>query len=73
MMWSLFSIYIVLTGFVGQRAHEHWVVALWMKYLITVLEDVVDISNTYLPITAAISLFMDASDQVPLILPKKQK
>jgi len=43
-----------------------------MKYVVTVLEDVAGISSTYLPIKAAISLLMDACDQVPLMLPKMQ-
>jgi len=43
-----------------------------MKYVVTVPEDVAEISCTYLPRKAAISLFMDAWDQAPLILPKMQ-
>jgi len=41
-----------------------------MKYVVTVTEDVVGKSHAYLPIEAAISLFMDASDKALLILPK---
>jgi hypothetical protein len=44
-----------------------------MKYVITVPEDVVGTSHTYLPIKAAISIFMDACDEVPLIFPKMQE
>ena len=40
--------------------------------VVTVLENVVGISHTYLPIQIAISFFMDACDQAPLILPKMQ-
>ena len=43
-----------------------------MRYVDTVLEDVAGISHTYLAIKAAISLFMEACDQAPLILPKMQ-
>jgi len=43
-----------------------------MTYVVTVPEDVAGISHTYRPIKAAISLFMDAHDQAPLILPKLQ-
>jgi len=43
-----------------------------MKYVVTVPEDVARISCTYLPIKAAISFFMDAFDQAPLILSKMQ-
>jgi hypothetical protein len=68
-IWLLLSIYIVLTGFVGQKAHAHMVVALVMKKVVTIREDVAGISHTYMPIRAAISLFIDASEQVPLILP----
>jgi len=32
----------------------------------------VGISCTYLPIKAALSLFLDACDEVPLILPKME-
>jgi len=41
-----------------------------MKYVDTVLEDVAGISRAYLPMKAAISLFMDACDYVPLMLLK---
>ena len=41
-----------------------------MKSVVTVPEDVVGISHTYLPIKAAISVFMDACDQSPLIIRK---
>jgi hypothetical protein len=43
-----------------------------MKYVVSVPEDATGISHTYLPIKAAISVFMDAGDQAPLILPKMQ-
>ena len=43
-----------------------------MKEVVTVPEDVARISHTYLPIKASISIFMDACDQGPLILPKMQ-
>jgi len=43
-----------------------------MKWVVTVPEDVARISRTYLPIKAAMSFFMDACDQAPLILPKMQ-
>ena len=43
-----------------------------MKWVVTVPDDVAEIFCTFLPITAAISLFMDACDQVPLIIPKMQ-
>jgi len=43
-----------------------------MTYVVTVQEDVAGISRTYLPIMAAITLFMDACDQAPLILPQMQ-
>jgi len=43
-----------------------------MKYVVTVPEDVVEICRTYRPIMAAISLFIDACDQAPLILLKMQ-
>jgi len=72
-MWPLLSIYIVLAGFVDHKAQEHFVVALNMKYIVTVREDVLGIFRTYLSIDAAISLFMDASDYVSLILPKRQE
>jgi hypothetical protein len=39
-----------------------------MKLVVTVLEDVGGIICPYLPIKAAISLFMDTGDQAPLIL-----
>ena len=43
-----------------------------MKQVVTVLEDVAGISRTYLLIKPAISLFMDACDQAPLLLRKMQ-
>jgi len=43
-----------------------------MKWVVTVLEDVAGISGTYLPIKTAISLFMVACDQVPVMLPNMQ-
>ena len=43
-----------------------------MKLAVTVPEDMVGIFHTYLLIKAAISLFMDACDQAPLILPKME-
>jgi len=69
-MWPLWSIYIFLTVFVWYKAQEYSVVALSMKSVVTVPEDVVGISHTYLPIKAAISVFMDACDQSPLIIRK---
>ena len=42
------------------------------KIFVTVPEDMAAISHTHLPIKAAISSFLDTSDQVPLILPKMQ-
>jgi len=43
-----------------------------MENVVTVPEDMAAISGKYLPITAAISLFMDACDQAPLIVLKMQ-
>jgi hypothetical protein len=43
-----------------------------MKCAVTVIEDVAGIFCTYLPIMAAIFLYMDACDEVPLILPKME-
>jgi len=43
-----------------------------MKYVVNVPEDVAGIPCTYLPIKAAIYLFMNAGDQAPLILLKMQ-
>ena len=43
-----------------------------MIYVVTVPEDVAGISRTYVPITAAISLFMDACDEMPLIFQQMQ-
>jgi len=43
-----------------------------MKSVVTVPEDVAWISHTYLHIKAAISFFMDACNQAPLIVPKMQ-
>ena len=48
-MWPFLSIYIVLTVFVLQKAHEYWVVPLKMKLVVTVLEDVPGLSLIYLP------------------------
>jgi len=62
-IWPLWSIYIVLTAFVFQKAQEYLVVALWIKQVVTVKEDVVGIFHTYLPLQDAISLFMEAGDQ----------
>jgi hypothetical protein len=72
-MWSLLFIYVVLTGFASQKPYEHLVVALEMKFVVTVQEDAAEISRTYWPVMAVISLFMNACDKVPLILPKKQE
>jgi len=72
-IWSVLPIYIVLTGSIGQDTQEHMVVPLWMKYVVTVWEDMTGISLTYLPIKAGISFFMDACDQMPLILQKRQE
>jgi hypothetical protein len=44
-----------------------------MKSIVTVWEDVAEISWTYLPIKAVISMFMDVCGQVLLILPKMQE
>jgi hypothetical protein len=44
-----------------------------MKSMITVREDVAKISRTYLPISAAISFFMDACSHLPRMLLKKQE
>ena len=68
-MWPVWSIYVVLTVFVRETAREYIVVALSMKYVVTVPEDVSGISRTYLPIRASIRLFIDACDQAPLIIP----
>jgi hypothetical protein len=43
-----------------------------MKYIVTVPEDGARISHTYLPLMAAIFLFMNVCDQAPLILPKME-
>jgi hypothetical protein len=43
-----------------------------MKKVVTVPEDVARIYCTYLLIKAALSFFIDACDQAPLILPKMQ-
>jgi len=43
-----------------------------MKWVIARLEDLAGIFHTYLPIKAAISLFMDACDQALLIVPKME-
>jgi len=72
-MCSLLSIDVILTGFVDQKAQEHLAVALEVILVITVQEDVAEISRTYLPIKAAISLFIEDGDQVPLILQKKHE
>ena len=45
--WSLLSIYVVLTGFIRPKAQEHLVVALEIKSIVTVQEEVVEISHTY--------------------------
>jgi len=71
-MWPLLSIYMDLTVFVRWKVQEYLVVGLWIKWVVTVLVDVVGIFRTYLPIKAAISLFMDTCDQEPLLLPKMQ-
>jgi len=44
-----------------------------MKEVATVPEDVAGIIRTYLPIKAATSLFMNASDQAPVVLPQMQE
>jgi predicted esterase YcpF (UPF0227 family) len=44
------------------NAHKYLVVALVMTSVVTVLDDVVGISCTYLPIKASILFFMDACD-----------
>jgi len=67
-MWPVWSIYVVLTVFVCETAREYIVVALSMKYVVTVPEDVAGISRTYLPIRASIRLFIDACDPAPLII-----
>jgi hypothetical protein len=72
-MWSLLSTYIILTVFVPYKVQEQFVVTRLMKYVITVPEDVVGTSHTYLLIKAAISMFIDACDEVPLIFPKMQE
>jgi len=41
-----------------------------MKSIVTVQEDAAEISRTYLPIQAAILVFIDVCGQVPQILPK---
>jgi hypothetical protein len=43
-----------------------------MNYVVTVLEDVVGISRTYLSINVAIWLYMDSYDQAPLKSTKMQ-
>jgi hypothetical protein len=71
-MWRFLSAYIILTVIIRSIAQEYFVVALYMKSGVTVLEDVATISGTSLPIEAAISFHMDGCDQAPLILPKMQ-
>ena len=61
-----------LTVSLHQTAHKYLVVALLMKWVVTVPEVMAGIFRTYPPIKAAIFLFMDACDQAPLILLKMQ-
>jgi len=51
---------------------KHYVAGLWKKYVVTFWEAVAGIYFAYLPKEAAKSLFIDANDLAPLILPKIQ-
>jgi len=48
-MWPLWSMYMVLTVLVRYKADEYLAVALKMKWVVNVPEDVAGISCTYLP------------------------
>jgi len=61
-MWLLLSIYMVWTVLVCQKADGYFTVALQMKTVVTVPEDVAGKFRTYLPIKTATTLFMDACD-----------
>jgi len=52
--------------------NNHYVARFWMKKVVTAWEAVVGIYLAYLPIEAAKSLFIDAYDLAPLILPEMQ-
>jgi len=69
-MWPLLSIYMDITVLVCSKSHQYLVVAQWMNCLVTALEDVAGLFHTDQPIKAAISLCLDACNQVRLILPR---
>jgi hypothetical protein len=54
----------------AETPNNHYVAGLQMKSVVTVWAAVTGMYLAYLPMEAAKSLFMDACDLAPLIIPK---